>query len=320
MRAIAFRNYGAPDVLEVMAMPRPTPKADQIVIRVAAAGVNPSDWLLREGRFKAFIRLRLPFIPGADVAGVVEEVGSAVGDFQKGDAVYAMIPTRFGGGYAEYVAVDAKWAGRMPSTLSFAEAAAVPLTALTALQALQSKAKLRAGEHILINGASGGVGTFAVQIAKALGARVTATSSARNIELVRSRSLGADQVIDYSAQPVTAARNAYHVVFDAVNKIKLRDGLPMLNAGGRFVSVNPILGNPIAQFAARRKGRGAYSVVVQPNVNDLKMITGWIEGRKVCPSIDRTYPLAQAAEAQRYSATERVRGKLVLLVDPALGS
>src|ERR671917_1787720 len=177
MRAVGFRRYGAPEVLEELEVARPAPRLGEVLLKVAAAGVNPADWALRGGKLRPFVRLTLPFVSGSDVAGVVEEAGVGVTKFVPGEAVYAMTPTTTGGAYAEYITVATDSVARVPSGLSLGEAAAVPLAALTALQALRDKAELATEAHVLINGASGGVGTFAVQIAKAMGAWVTATCS-----------------------------------------------------------------------------------------------------------------------------------------------
>src|ERR671917_2313730 len=164
MRAVGFRRYGAPEVLEELEVARPAPRLGEVLLKVAAAGVNPADWALRGGRLRPFVRLKLPFEPGSDVAGVIEAVGAAMTKIVPGEAVYAMTPTTTGGAYAEYVTVAADNVARVPSGLSLEEAAAAPLVALTALQALRDKAEPMAGDHVLINSASGGVGSLAVQI------------------------------------------------------------------------------------------------------------------------------------------------------------
>src|SRR5918993_1243125 len=232
MRAFGFRRYGPPEVLEALEVPLPEPGPKEILIRVAAAGVNPADWALRGGKLRPFVRLALPFVSGSDVAGVVEATGTGVSRFVPGEAVFAMTPTSTGGAYAEYVAVGADNVAPAPSGVSLGEAAAVPLVSLTALQALRDKAELAAGEHVLIHGASGGVGTFAVQIAKAMGARVTATCSGRNVELVRR--LGADEVIDYTSEDATAGGPRYDVVFGAVNTLPILRWRGALRPGGRI--------------------------------------------------------------------------------------
>lgn len=215
MQARGFRHYGGVEVLEPLTLPVPTPGPNEVRIKVAAAGVNPADWRLRSGQFRFAMRLKLPFVPGSDIAGVVAAVGPQVSQFRPGDAVYAMTPAAQGGGYAEYAVIAAEHAAQAPQGISFAQAAGTPLVALTALQALRDKAELQAGQRLLVYGASGGVGSFAVQIGKAMGAEVTAAASGRNRELVAG--LGADAVLDYTAEDVTAARERYDVIFDAVN-------------------------------------------------------------------------------------------------------
>lgn len=319
MQAVGFRRYGSADVLEQLQVPRPTLTDTSVLIRVVAASVNPADWRFRSGQFRFVIRLKLPFVPGADVAGIVEAVGSAVTGFRPGDAVYAMLPTALGGGYAEYAVATEDQVARMPRNLSFTEAAAVPLTALTALQALRDKAELQSGAHVLINGASGGVGTFAVQIAKALGAHVTAVCSGRNADFVRQ--LGADAVLDYTQQHVTAGEPCYDVIFDAVNTLAFRSARQALRPNGILVTVNPIAEKLSPRWLARfRGGRHLRSLLVQPSSSDLETLTTWLETRRIRPIIDHCYPLLDAADAHRSSETMRARGKLVLIVDQQTAS
>jgi NADPH:quinone reductase-like Zn-dependent oxidoreductase len=320
MKAAGFWGYGPAEVLGPLNRERPEIGSDTVLVRVAAAGVNPADWLLRSGRLRFVARSRLPFVPGADVAGVVEEVGRAVTRFRPGDAIYAMLPSVAGGGYAEYAAVAEDAAALVPPNLSLAEAAAVPLAALTALQALRDEATLGPGDLVLVNGASGGVGTFAVQIAGALGARVSAATSARNAALVRG--LGAEEVLDYTSEDVTAGEARYDAVFDAVGAYPFRRWKRVLRRGGVAVTVNPVLGNPAARLVARVVGGGRRlgSVFVKPGGPDLETIAGWISSGEVRPVIDKTYPLSEAAVAHRYSESKRVRGKLVLIVDERLAT
>jgi NADPH:quinone reductase-like Zn-dependent oxidoreductase len=315
MRAIGFSQYGGADVLETLNAAKPTISAETVLIRVIASGVNPSDPLFRSGALRNFVRLKLPFIPGLDVAGIVAEVGSAVTRFRPGDAVYAMLPNTRMGGYAEYAAVAQSSVAHCPANLTFVEAAAIPCAALTALQALRDQARVKSGLHVLINGASGGVGSFAVQIAKAFGAHVSATCSGRNIEFVRS--LGADEVIDYTQIDITAGKPNYEVIFDAVGVYPFGKWKLMLRPRGTLVTVNFIFGNPLQKLLARfdANHRQLKSLLVQPNGADLEMLNQWIISGKLRPIIDQCYPLAEAAEAHRYSETKRVRGKLVLLVD-----
>ncbi len=318
MRAIGFRRYGPPEVLEAFELPRAEPGPGEVLIRVAAAGVNPADWALRGGQIRLFVRLKLPFVPGSDVAGVVEAVGPGVTRVEPGEAVFAMTPAASGGGYAEFVTVAEHDVARVPPELTLAEAASVPLAALTALQALRDKAGLGSGDHVLINGASGGVGTFAVQIAKAMGARVTATCSGRNVALVRG--LGADEVLDYAREDVTAGEARYDAIFDAVGNHTIGQWRRVLLPKGVVVTVIPALGVIRQHLLARLSGgeQRLRSVFVRPGGADLEVVAGWISAAQVRPVIDQNYPLCDAIAAHRYSESRRVRGKLILVVDERL--
>lgn len=318
MQAIGFRRYGGAEVLEPLAMAAPPIADDAVLIRVAAAGVNPADTLLRSGRFRFVLRVKLPFVPGSDVAGVVAAVGPRVTRFRPGDAVYAMLPTATGGGYAEYAAVAERDVAAVPPSLRLAEAAAVPLAALTALQALRDKAGLRAGSAVLINGASGGVGSFAIQIATAMGASVVGAASAANADLVVQ--LGADEAVDYARHDVTAGPARFDVVFDAVGAHPFRRWRRALRPGGVVVTTNPGIGNPAARMLSRLTGGGRRleGFVVRPSGADLETVGAWIAAGSIRPMIDRCYPVADAAAAHRHSETKRARGKLVLVVDPHL--
>ncbi|BDP43873.1 oxidoreductase (plasmid) [Deinococcus aetherius] len=319
MHALGFTRYGPPEVLQPLDLPRPEVPADGVLIRVAAAGINPADWRFRSGQFRRAVRLKLPFVPGSDVAGVALAVGSAVTRFRPGDAVFTMLPVREGGGYAQLAVAREALVAPVPTGICLGDAAAVPLAGLTALQALRDKAGLRAGQRVLIYGASGGVGTFAVQIARALGARVTAACSGRNAELVRS--LGADEVIDYTGQEVTAGPPRFDVVFDAVNHLAFRRARRVLRAGGTFVTVNPVIGNLTpAWLSAFWGGRRLRSLFVQPSGADLETLGEWLAGGQLKSVIDRTHPLLDGAAAHEYSASGRVRGKLVLTVDEDLAA
>ena len=313
MKAIGFHRFGPPEVLEMLEVPKPTVTSTSILIRVTAASVNPGDWQIRNGRFRFFIRSKLPFVPGADVAGIVETVGSAVTRFKIGDAVYAMLPLAAGGGYAEYAVADEQLVAAIPSNISLKEAAAVPLAALTALQALRNKAHLQTGSQLLINGASGGVGLFAIQIAKIMGAHVTAVCSERNADLVRS--LGADEVRDYTREDVTTGETRYDAVFDTRDNHSFWQWQRIVKRNGVLVSVNPVLRNPLTQLLFLLKGKRIESVFVQPSGKDLEILTKWIATDQLRPIIDTYYPLADAVNAHRYSETKRARGKLVLIVD-----
>ncbi|MBC8161831.1 MAG: NAD(P)-dependent alcohol dehydrogenase [Roseiflexaceae bacterium] len=317
MHAVGFRRYGPAEVLEALELPIPAVGANMVRIRVAAAGVNPADWRLRNGQFRFVMRLALPFVPGSDIAGVVDAIGPQVTRFQPGDAVYAMLPTITGGGYAAFVAVTEQHVAHAPQSIALGDAAGVPLAGLTALQALRDRAQLQLGQRLLVYGASGGVGSFAVQIAKALGAHVTAATSGRNLDLVRE--LGADAVLDYTQHSVAEAQEPYDIVFDTVNTLSFRRMLAALGPNGVFVSVNPFIEKLSPAWLARfRQGKRLKSLLVQPSGSDLAALSGWIDAGQLRPLIDQRYPLAEAAAAHRHSATGRARGKLVLVVDQQL--
>lgn len=312
-----MRRYGPPEVLEVLELERPEPTSDGVLIRIAAGGVNPADCLLRSGAFRFVARQKMLFVPGADVAGVVEDTGPDVTRFRIGDPVYAMLPNTAGGGYAGYAVASEAAVAAVPPGLTLGEAAGVPLTALTALQALRDKAGLAADARVLVNGASGGVGTFAVQISRAMGARVTAVCSRRNADLVWS--LGAEEVLDYTREDVIAGEARYDIVFDAVNVLSFGKARRVLRPNGVFVTVNPFIGRLTPGWLSRfRDGKRIESILVRPDGRDLEQIGAWISAGEVRPVVDRSYPLADAATAHRCSESRRTRGKLVPVVDEKL--
>lgn len=315
MKAIGIHKFGSVDVLERMTLPVPKPEPDTVVIRTIAAGVNPGDWRLRSGQFRLFIR-HFPFIPGSDVAGVVEAIGEGVTRFKVGDPIFAMLPLNKGGGYAEYAIIPQSYVALIPENLTFAQAAAVPLTGLTALEALTSHANIKAGDGILIYGASGGVGTFAVQIAKALRAHVTAVASGRNSDFVRL--LGADVVRDYTREDILSGHQRFPVIFDAVNAYSFNKWRRVLSAKGLLVSVNPIAGNPVASFIAGLQGFKVKGFLVKSDGLALERLSQYLLHGEVKSHIDRVYPLDEAGQAQEYNQMGRTRGKLVLLIDSDL--
>jgi len=319
MKVMGLRRYGPPEVLEPLEVERPVPGPDGVLIRVAAAGVNPADCLLRSGGLRLVARQKMPFVPGADVAGVVEAVGPNVTRFGVGDPVYAMLPSTAGGGYAEYAVAAQGSVAAMPPGLTFGEAAGVPLAALTALQASRDEANLAPGARVLVNGASGGVGTFAVQISRAMGARVMAAASGRNADLIRA--LGADEVLDYTREDLTSGEARYDVVLDAANVMSFRNVRRVLRPNGVFVSVNPFIGRLSPGWLSRfRDGKRIRSILVRPDGGDLEQIGAWIGAGEVRPVIARSYPLADAVEAHHLSESRRARGKLVLVVDEKLAA
>ncbi|WP_148612672.1 NADP-dependent oxidoreductase [Nocardioides rubriscoriae] len=316
MRAIAFSTYGPADVLEVVELPLPHPGPGQVRVRVAAASVNPADWRLRSGQFRRFLRISLPFVPGCDVAGVVDAVGSGV-SLEIGDPVIALQPTKIAGAYAEQVIVDAASLAPAPAGLALDAAAALPLCGLTALQALR-RAGLSSGDRLLVYGAAGGVGTLAVQIGGLLGAEVTAACAASGRELVAG--LGAARVLDRERDDL-ASPGSYDVVFDAVNALPFRRSRQLLRAGGTAVTVNPFAARLAPDWLAfTRNGRRLRSVLVQPDAVGLATLSSWASQGDLRPVVERSYPLEQASSAHERSQTGRVHGKLLLVADEALAA
>ncbi len=315
MKAVRIHAFGGPEVLQLEDVARPVPAADEILIKVYASGVNPVDWGVREGGNDVLRPyLTLPLTLGWDAAGVVEELGSAVTGFQKGDAVYGEPNFPGDGSYAEYCAAKASQFALKPKSLSFVEAAGVPLAGLTAWTALFEHGQLQSGQRVLIQGASGGVGGFAVQFAKAKGAYVIATASAGNLDYVKQ--LGADEVIDYRSQQVAELVHDVDVVVEAspmrdnAERLKV---VPALKQGGTFVTVNidAPFDEAVQAALARKQAKGELAAN-QPRQEWLQEITQLIDAGKVKVLVSQVFPLAQVAEAHRESQTWRVRGKLVL--------
>ncbi|MEY2508085.1 MAG: hypothetical protein QOH01_2414 [Verrucomicrobiota bacterium] len=306
MKAVVAHEYGAPEVLKYEDAPRPEPKENELLVRVIACGVNPADPLVVGGRLAKEFGTHLPLIPGYDVAGVVEAMGAKVTKFKKGDAVYGY--ALFGGGWAEYAVLAENEAALKPKSATFAEAAAVPLAALTAWQALIDTAKLSAGQTILIHGGSGGVGSFAVQIAKAKGARVIATASTANQDTLKQ--LGADVAIDYTKTKFEEVARDVDVVFDTVGRDTLARSYPIVKKGG---IVTTIVARPDPAQLEKYGIRGS-SIWSHPDGNELAEITALIEAGKIKPLVGQVMPLADAVKASRQAETHHTRGKIVLRI------
>ncbi|PYI99527.1 MAG: NADPH:quinone reductase [Verrucomicrobia bacterium] len=306
MKAVVAHEYGAPEVLKFEEVPRPEPKEDEALVRVIASGVNPADPLTLSGKYAREFGTRLPLIPGYDIAGIVEKTGSNVTKLKVGDAVYGY-PT-FGGGWAEYVTVTEGEVAAKPASLSFTEAAAVPMGALTAWQALVDVAQLRAGQTILIHGGSGGVGGFAVQIAKARGARVIATASTANQDLLKQ--LGADVAIDYTKTRFEEIAKDTDAVLDPVGKDTLARSYDVVKKGGIVMS---LVARPDPVELKKRGIRGA-AISVHPDAEDLAEIAHLIDAGKIKPIVTKVLPLNEAVAAQQQAETHHTRGKLVLRI------
>jgi len=308
MKAMVVHEYGGPEVLKYEDLPRPEPKEDQILIRVIAAGVNPVDGLIRSGKFAQFFKSKLPLIPGYDISGNVEKVGVKMTKFKVGDPVYAYIGLNQGGGYAQYAVATGKEAAPKPKSLNYIEAAAVPVVAETAWQALIDTAKLSAGQTVLIHGGSGGVGTFAIQIAKARGAKVIATASTANQELLKQ--LGVGVAIDYTKTKFEDVAKDVDVVLDSVGKDTLARSYGVVKKGGFIVS---LVAEPEQAELDKHGIRGA-PLSVEPNSDELAAISKLIDEKKIKVIISQVLPLSDAGKAQAQADTGHTRGKIVLKV------
>jgi 2-desacetyl-2-hydroxyethyl bacteriochlorophyllide A dehydrogenase len=312
MKAVVIRRYGSAEVLQYEDLAQPQIQPNQLLVKVHASSVNPIDWKTRQGMLSLLTGNHFPLILGFDIAGEVVGVGSQVTRFQPGDAVYGS--TSFpGGAYAEFAAVPENLIAPKPTNLTYEEAATVPLAALTALQALRDQGNIKSGQTVLINGASGGVGMFAVQIAKALVAEVTGVCSTRNLEFVKS--LGADRVIDYTQEDFTEDAVQYDIIFDAVGKRSLSKCKRVLKPEGIYISTLPTPEVLIQSLlTAFFPGQKAKFVIERPNTEDLVYLKELIEAGKMRTVIDRSFPLAEVAAAHNYSESERTVGKIAIVM------
>jgi NADPH:quinone reductase-like Zn-dependent oxidoreductase len=306
MKAVVAHEYGAPEVLKFEQVPRPEPNEDEALVRVIASGVNPADPLTLSGKYAREFGTHLPLIPGYEIAGVVEKTGANVTKLKVGDAVYGY-PT-FGGGWADYVSVKEREVARKPKSLNFVEAAAVPMGALTAWQALVDVAKLQPGQTILIHGGSGGVGSFAIQIAKARGARVIATASTANQDLLKQ--LGADVTVDYTKTKFEDVAKDVDAVLDPVGKETLARSYGVVKKGGILMSLVAL---PDKAELQKRGIHGA-AISVHPDAEDLGEIAQMIDAGKIKPIVTQVLPLSEAVAAQQQAATHHTRGKVVLRI------
>jgi len=331
VKAIVCTRYGAPDVLQLREIATPSPGEDEVLIKICAASVNPLDSGIMQGPWIARLMSGGLLAPkhkvlGADIAGQVEEVGRKVTRFQRGDEVFGgLFGGLFGakglGGFAEYVCTTEDRLAQKPTNLSFEEAAAVPVAAITALQGLRDKGRIQAGQKVLVDGASGGVGTFAVQIAKSFGAVVTAVCSTRNLDTARS--IGADHVVDYTQDDFTKSGKRYDLILGANAHHSIFDYRRALGPTGVFVMVGGGLVQMLevlflAPFLSRIGSRKTVSMLAKITNKDLVFLKDLLEAGKVVPVIDRRYPLSEVAEAIRYLGEGHAQGKVVITVqDPS---
>lgn len=308
MKAIRIHTYGGPEVLKYEDAPRPKPQAGEVLVRVQAAGVNPIDWKVREGQMKDFWPHEFPLILGWDLSGVVEKVGARVSQFKKGDEVYSLPDPTRNGAYADYIVVRESELALKPKSLHHPRAAAVPLAALTAWQSLFDTAQLQPGQRVLIHAGSGGVGHFAVQLAKWKGAYVFATASTKNQELLRK--LGVDEPIDYTQQRFEDMARKMDIVLDTLGGETQERSWSVLKKGGNLVS----LVQPPSEEKAKKLGVRAALLGAQPNGAQLAEIAKIIESNKLAPIIDRILPLSEARRAHELSQSGHTQGKIVLRV------
>ncbi|WP_426338195.1 NADP-dependent oxidoreductase [Pseudoduganella sp. S-14] len=330
MKALVLKRYGATDSLAFADVPRPTIKPDEILVQVYAAGLNPIDYMIPKGSFKPILKFDLPATMGSDLAGVVVEVGSRVTRFKVGDAVFASLFDLGAGSLAEYAAVPERAAAHKPANLDFVQAASIPMVGLTSWQALKERAQLRPGQKVFVPAGSGGIGTFAIQLAKQLGAIVGTTTSTGNVDLVRS--LGADEIVDYKKQEFEKTLRGYDAVLGTVRGDGIEKSMQVVKPGSSIVS---LIGPPDAAFAQERgmnflmkfvfgllsrkvirlarKRNAQYSFLfMRPDGRQLGKIGEMLESSRIRPVIDKVFPFANAKEGLAYLEQGRAKGKVVV--------
>jgi NADPH:quinone reductase-like Zn-dependent oxidoreductase len=316
VKAVLIRTFGPPDVMKIKAAERPSVPANGVLVRVRYSSVNPVDWKIRNGSLKFIHGATFPMKLGFDIAGEVEETGTAVTKFKKGDRVFGMLGYKVRGAYAEYACAEEDQLALIPGIVGFSEAAAIPLAGLTAFQALHYKGAMEDHDSVLVNGASGGVGSFAVQIAKTAGCTVTAVCSTDNVGTVSS--LGADRIIDYRKQDFTKLPDRYDIIFDAVGKLtfmKIRrnlakDGTYITTLPNKAADIAGFVLLPILSFFGYRRRLSFISV--RPDGEDLGRLALLVKEEKIVPLIDRIYEMEDIAAAHAYSETGRARGKILI--------
>jgi NADPH:quinone reductase-like Zn-dependent oxidoreductase len=330
MKALIFKRYGKADQVAFADIPRPAIKPDEMLVQVHAAGLNPIDYMIPKGMFKPILKFQLPATLGSDLAGVVVEVGSRVTRFKVGDAVFASIFDLGGGSLAEFAAVPEHAAALKPVNLDFVQAASIPMVGLTSWQAFNERARLKPGQKVFVPAGAGGIGTFAIQLAKHLGAKVGTTTSTANVDLVRS--LGADEVIDYKKQDFEKVLRGYDAVLGTIRGDGLEKALQIVKPGSNVVS---LIGPPDAAFARARgmnfvmkfvfgllsrkiirlakKRDASYSFMfMRPDGRQLAKIGELIEASRIRPVIDKVVPFVQAKEGLAYLEKGRAKGKVVV--------
>ena len=313
MKAILTKEYGNANVLAMADIEKPTIEDGELLIQVMATSVNPMDWKIRSGEMKMMTGKTPPQVLGADFAGIVSEVNSSVKGFKRGDEVYGMVNGMKGGAYAEYLKIKEDMLALKPSSINFDEAASLPLVAQTAYQALVHKAQVKKGDHVLINGATGGVGSAAVQIAKALGGTVTGVCSTKNIEFAKS--LGADHIVDYKKENVLTNRNSYDIIFDTIGNHSFAEFKPTLKPGGTFVTTMPtipamLFGSILNLFRSKK----SEIVMSASKTEDLNAIRKMVQEGKLKPQITEIFTMDKIKDAHILSEKGRVVGKIVIKI------
>jgi NADPH:quinone reductase-like Zn-dependent oxidoreductase len=321
VKAVVRTRYGSPDVLQLKEVIRPTPTDDEVLIKIHSTSVNRTDWegLTGEPLYARIGGLRKPRHPvlGSDIAGRVEAVGKNITRFQPGDEVFGDIMWRMGG-FAEYVCAGEKSLALKPAGLTFEEASAIPQAGVIALQGIRDKGQVKQGQKVLINGAGGGTGMFAVQLAKLYGAEVTGVDNAGKLDFMRS--IGADHVIDNTREDFTRSGKQYDLILDVIAYRSVFAYRRALKPNGSYFAVGGSIATMLqimllGPWIRRRTGKKIRYLIVQPNIKDLVYITELCEAGKVVPAIDRRYPLSEAPEALRYLGEERARGKIVITME-----
>lgn len=309
MKKVIYEVYGDADVLKITDFETKEPAEGEALIKVMAAGINPVDYKIRNGSLKFIFRSKLPRTPGGEISGIVEKTGSMQAAYKPGDKVYAMLPVSVGG-YSEYINVNEDLLSLMPENISFNDAASIPLAGLTALQALRDKGNISRGMKVLINGGSGGVGIFAIQIAKAFDAEVTAVCSGKNISFVKS--FGADHVIDYENLDFTKSETKFDIVFDAVAKSSFGKCKRILKEKSVFITTVPSPPVMLRQIINPLVNKKVFGILTKPLSKDLDYLTDLILQGKLKAGIEKVYSLEEAANAHEHIETGRVKGKLVI--------
>jgi len=313
MKAAAIDSFGPHSIATVRELPRPAPGPGQLLVEVHASSVNPIDWKIPGGQMAARYGSAFPMILGFDASGVVVETGPGVTRFAPGDEVFARSDVGAGGCYAEYALLNERTVAHKPGELSHAEAAAMPLAALTALNGLREPGRLRPGQRVLVIGAAGGVGTYAVQIARNMGAHVTAVCSGANLALAGE--LGADRVIDYTREAVFAGETRYDLVYDTVGAHSPEAARPVMSAEGVYLTLVPVPGIEFFMPGqTQRKAGGGYFLVWAPTAVDLELLAGWVREGRLRSVIDSEFRLDDIRAAHERSRTLRARGKIVIRV------